>query len=169
MLLACDGNGIIFIIFKYPFQDKKYCHGPRPPLPAVSSYRGHPAAWSLETVPRPGEAGAVPREGANELQGDRMCYLRPSWWSGSAPYSGPSIQPVFPGVSQPPAGRGCILRPRKVRRVALSLYRKCKMAEGGKIIWMPGVSWEWALGSPCEQAGRKQDWVEGGGPKEGLD
>lgn len=76
---------------------------------------------------------------------------------------------MFPGVSQPPAGRGCTLGHGNVRRVALSLYRKCRMVEGRKIIWMPGVSWEWAFVSLCEQEGRKQDWIEGGGPKEGLD
>ena len=67
MLLACDGNGIIFVIFKYSFQDKKYCHGLRPPLPVVSSYRGHPAARSLEMFPRPGEEGVAPGEGVDVL------------------------------------------------------------------------------------------------------
>ena len=49
------------------------------------------------------------------------------------------------------------LRAREGEKGHVSLYRKYRVVESGKIIWMPGVSWEWALVSPCEQEGRKQD------------
>ena len=53
---------------------------------------------------------------------------------------GPRIQPMFTGVSQPPAGMKWTLGhgEGEERKVTLSLHGECRMVEGGKIIWMAG-------------------------------
>lgn len=84
-------------MFKYSFQDKKSCDGPRPLLPVVSSYRGH-LCW-----PGPGGEGVARGSELMHSENTEICYLR-SFWSGSSPSLGPNTQPVFIGVRQTPAG-----------------------------------------------------------------